>query len=224
MCVCCSYRCDCEDTGFVGDHCQEDIPECASDPCQHGGTCVDGISRYSCQCWPGEWSLHPIHPSQQGRSSSRLLSAGYRGDHCQVDVDECEQNPCENGGSCFQRSDVLVYGTLAQLSGTSFSYHAAAGFICSCSPGFTGRTIKAALRSVEGWEEDSDEALLSQETTAPSTWTSAPPPLVNTEEAARMASTLISVCVQVDSQVGKLHHQVSSSSPSSSSCICLFSV
>lgn len=56
---------------------------------------------------------------------------------------------------------------------------------------------------MKGWEEDTDDELLSQETTAPSTWTSARLLLVSMEEAARMASTLISVCVQMDSQVGE---------------------
>lgn len=149
-------------------------------------------------------SLHQSQEGLPGRSSSRLFSAGYRGDHCEVDVDECEQNPCENGGRCYQRSDILLYGTLPQLSNSSFSYDAAAGFICSCLPGFTGRRIKPGLsRLCEGWKEDSDEELLSQETTAPSMWTSAPPFLVNMEEAARMASTPISACVRMDSQVGQ---------------------
>lgn len=142
-----------------------------------------------------------------------------------MDVDECEQNPCENGGRCFQRSDVLVYGTLPQLNATSFSYEAAAGFICSCVPGFTGKKKKLKKKlSVKGWEEDADEELLSQETTAPSTWTSARLLLVNMEAAARMASTLISVCVQMDSQVGETYHQASSSSPTHTPCTCPFSV
>lgn len=140
-------------------------------------------------------------------------------------MDECEQNPCENGGRCFQRSDVLVYGTLPQLNATSFSYEAAAGFICSCLPGFTGKKKKTSSKlSVKDWEEDTDEDLLSQETTAPSTWTSAPLLLVNMEEAARTASTLMSVCVQTDSQVGETHHQASSSSPTHTSCVCPFSI
>lgn len=54
VCVCYSYNCDCENTGFIGDHCEEDIPECASNPCQHGATCLEGINHYSCQCWPGK--------------------------------------------------------------------------------------------------------------------------------------------------------------------------
>ena len=27
-----------------------DIDECASSPCQNGGTCVDGINSYTCNC------------------------------------------------------------------------------------------------------------------------------------------------------------------------------
>ena len=30
-----------------------DIDECASDPCQNGGTCVDKINRYNCECEDG---------------------------------------------------------------------------------------------------------------------------------------------------------------------------
>ncbi|XP_038559419.1 protein crumbs homolog 1-like [Micropterus salmoides] len=110
-----SYECDCEGTGFVGDHCEEDIPECASDPCQHEATCLEGINQYKCLCWPG-----------------------YEGENCQVDINECEQHPCENDGECFQRSDILSYGRLPELSKDNFSYEEAAGFICHCLPGFTG--------------------------------------------------------------------------------------
>lgn len=68
------------------------------------------------------------------------VSLGYEGEHCQVDVDECEQHPCDNGGQCFQRSDSLIYGMLPEVRTASFSYEEAAGFICSCLPGFSGKT------------------------------------------------------------------------------------
>ena len=29
-----------------------DIDECASNPCQNGGTCVDDINTYNCNCDP----------------------------------------------------------------------------------------------------------------------------------------------------------------------------
>ncbi|KFV73427.1 Protein crumbs 1, partial [Dryobates pubescens] len=109
-----SYHCDCRDTGFEGDHCELDILECASEPCLNNATCVEGIKNYSCACWPG-----------------------YRGQHCEEDVDECATDPCHNGGVCFQRSNQAYYGTLPDFP-SNFSYSQAAGFLCSCQPGFAG--------------------------------------------------------------------------------------
>ncbi|NWX16415.1 CRUM1 protein, partial [Aegotheles bennettii] len=109
-----SYRCDCSDTGFEGDHCELDILECASDPCLNGATCVEGIKSYSCACWPG-----------------------YTGQHCEEDVDECVTDPCHNGGVCLERSNPAYYGARPDFPG-NFSYSQAAGFLCSCQPGFAG--------------------------------------------------------------------------------------
>ncbi|XP_064419080.1 sushi, nidogen and EGF-like domain-containing protein 1 [Latimeria chalumnae] len=53
------------------------INECEGSPCQNGGTCVDGINAYYCNC-----------------------KLGYTGEHCQTDIDECEGSPCQNGGTC----------------------------------------------------------------------------------------------------------------------------
>ncbi|NXJ75418.1 CRUM1 protein, partial [Trogon melanurus] len=109
-----SYRCDCSDTGFEGDHCELDILECASEPCLNSATCVEGIKNYSCACWPG-----------------------YTGQRCEEDVDECATGPCHNGGVCFERSNQAHYGTHPDFP-SNFSYSQAAGFLCSCQPGFAG--------------------------------------------------------------------------------------
>lgn len=52
---------------FVSWSCFSDIDECAGGPCEHGGTCIDLIGGFRCEC-PPEWT----------------------GDVCQIDVNECE--------------------------------------------------------------------------------------------------------------------------------------
>ncbi|KAJ8670094.1 hypothetical protein QAD02_001353 [Eretmocerus hayati] len=56
--------------------------DCASDPCQNGGTCIDGYESFHCHC-PPEWE----------------------GPVCTVDVDECthlsgKPSGCQNGATC----------------------------------------------------------------------------------------------------------------------------
>lgn len=47
-----SYKCLCL-AGYTGTHCETDINECASSPCQNGGSCVDGVNSYTCICPEG---------------------------------------------------------------------------------------------------------------------------------------------------------------------------
>ncbi|XP_078575131.1 uncharacterized protein LOC144861237 [Branchiostoma floridae x Branchiostoma japonicum] len=43
------YTCTCEN-GWEGANCDQDIDECASNPCWLGGTCLDHVDGYSCVC------------------------------------------------------------------------------------------------------------------------------------------------------------------------------
>lgn len=72
------YKCVCQ-PGFEGKDCEMNINECLSGPCQHGGTCIDGVNNYTCLC---------------GRT-------GYTGPNCDININECENNPCLNNGICF---------------------------------------------------------------------------------------------------------------------------
>ncbi|XP_066485218.1 cubilin [Tiliqua scincoides] len=55
------YNCVC-DPGWTGRNCTENIDECSSNPCLHGGSCTDGVNGYSCECtsaWTGPQCQRP---------------------------------------------------------------------------------------------------------------------------------------------------------------------
>ena len=69
--------CDCTNTGFVGEVCNLNIDDCASNPCQNGD-CTDGIKSYTCSC-----------------------RSGFYGTNCEF-TDSCISQPCKNGGTCLR--------------------------------------------------------------------------------------------------------------------------
>ena len=64
------------------------------DPCQNGGTCVDGIGTYSCNCVPG-----------------------FGGRHCRIDIDECASSPCQNAATCHDYVNSYTCECLSGFSG-----------------------------------------------------------------------------------------------------------
>lgn len=38
---------------FLGNNCEIEVNECLSQPCRNGGSCVDELNSFSCQCPPG---------------------------------------------------------------------------------------------------------------------------------------------------------------------------
>lgn len=122
------FQCRCN-PGFTGDLCETDVDDCTpsktrkygehtyttvhpeyphasfesrvispsrsvSDPCGNGGVCVDRVNGFTCVC-----------------------VAGFRGERCTEDIDECVSAPCRNGGNC---TDCVN------------------SYTCSCPAGFSG--------------------------------------------------------------------------------------
>ncbi|XP_034945358.1 fat-like cadherin-related tumor suppressor homolog isoform X2 [Chelonus insularis] len=52
----------CKCQGFTGDRCETDINECESNPCFHGGTCVNEVGSYKCICPPNTTGINCITP------------------------------------------------------------------------------------------------------------------------------------------------------------------
>ncbi|RXM93218.1 Delta-like protein D, partial [Acipenser ruthenus] len=77
-------------------------------PCMNGATCTNtGQGSYTCSCSPG-----------------------YTGASCEIEVNECDDNPCRNGGSCTDLEN---------------------SFTCTCPPGFYGKNCElSAMTCADG--------------------------------------------------------------------------
>ncbi|MBM4397773.1 MAG: VCBS repeat-containing protein, partial [Deltaproteobacteria bacterium] len=80
--------------------------KCLPGPCAHG-TCVDLGTSERCAC-----------------------SAGWTGDNCDVETNECDPNPCLNGGTCTD---------------------GVGSFTCDCPNGWAGATCNVILGTADAW-------------------------------------------------------------------------
>uniref|UniRef100_A0A665WAB6 Neurogenic locus notch homolog protein 2-like n=1 Tax=Echeneis naucrates TaxID=173247 RepID=A0A665WAB6_ECHNA len=124
-----SYTCNCA-SGYSGHNCQTDIDDCSPHPCLNGGTCVDGVGSFSCACHPGFEGVRcetQIDDSCLNNGTciddintfSCNCRPGFRGPFCEHEYNECNSEPCKNGGTC-------------SCSQTTTSW------TCHCDEGWTG--------------------------------------------------------------------------------------
>ena len=125
----------------------KDIDECGNHTCQNGGSCLDGVSNYSCNCLPGYTGSRcetGRYFAEFGREASLLCVAKsicyslcfrffsgstisplkYGNLFSPTDIDECVNHTCSNGGPC--------------VDGVN-------NYSCNCKPGFTGDRCQTGL-------------------------------------------------------------------------------
>uniref|UniRef100_A0AAY4A7I7 Uncharacterized protein n=1 Tax=Denticeps clupeoides TaxID=299321 RepID=A0AAY4A7I7_9TELE len=89
---------------------------CESEPCEHGGVCIDLFDRFNCNC-PAGWRGSRCEETADVCASKPcvhgnciLLSEGYEcvcdpeyeGKHCQMQADACARNECGQGATCLR--------------------------------------------------------------------------------------------------------------------------
>ncbi|KAG5272096.1 hypothetical protein AALO_G00161610 [Alosa alosa] len=114
------YHCTCWE-GYEGDNCEVDIDECAAGPCLNDGEC---FQRSDPASWEEGWEFSYAHAA----GYVCQCQPGFTGENCSVDIDECESEPCQNGGTC----EDLVNA-----------------YMCVCPDGFTGDSCEVNIDECE---------------------------------------------------------------------------
>lgn len=131
-------------------------------PCVNGATCMNtGQGSYTCTCLPG-----------------------FTGVNCELEMQECDSNPCRNGGVCTvswnrpnsdtRRALILatnVRVTLPPSPSLSIPQNLESGYMCSCPQGFEGSHCEHSLLTCADlpcfhggkcWEKDSGRSYMCE--------------------------------------------------------------
>ncbi|KAG8515122.1 Protein crumbs-1, partial [Galemys pyrenaicus] len=134
------YSCDFTGSGFTGTHCETLMPLRWSKPCHNNAPCEDSADK-----------LQLLEGSTSSCASSvvclflsifdsvafhHFYPAGFTGEHCEMDINECSSDPCQSAEECVDLSSEKQYGHIAQLP-ASFRYPEASSYVCVCQPGLT---------------------------------------------------------------------------------------
>ncbi|CAF1047784.1 unnamed protein product, partial [Rotaria sordida] len=124
-----TYGCRCRE-GYTGVYCENNINECASNPCLGGGTCYDLINAYACFCpdrvFRPQCNTTGVSSTVTG-SSVLMSSSNHKISSSQGDKSLHYTCHCRHGGLCYTST------TGAKL--------------CQCLNGFTGPLCEISISS-----------------------------------------------------------------------------
>ncbi|XP_055375058.1 protein crumbs isoform X2 [Condylostylus longicornis] len=113
------YQCNCY-SGYTGKNCQIDINECESSPCKHNGTCLErsNLTLYDMADKSNLPSIFSDEFSYENASGYECICVtGIMGQNCEININECESNPCTKYGTCVD---------------------SIGNYTCECEPGYDG--------------------------------------------------------------------------------------
>ncbi|KPM03476.1 Notch-like protein [Sarcoptes scabiei] len=134
--------------GYTGVHCESNIDECLSNPCQNHAICTDLINGYRCLCTNGfdgvncekmidqcyknpcrnNGTCHnEIQLSHRQETSVCTCPEGFDGRYCEYNINDCESNPC-------------FYGKCVDMINS---------FKCICNPGYTGILCQSQINECQ---------------------------------------------------------------------------
>ncbi|XP_067637731.1 protein crumbs isoform X2 [Eurosta solidaginis] len=127
------YRCKCY-PGYTGKNCETDVNECDSNPCMYNGYCYQRSNMTLYQ-----FSQTQDIPEFFNRPFSYENASGYEcvcvpgimGKNCEININECETNPCGKHGTC---NDGI------------------GNYTCECDPGFEGRHCDVNIDECERYQ------------------------------------------------------------------------
>ncbi|XP_075164704.1 FAT atypical cadherin kugelei [Haematobia irritans] len=126
------FKCICPER-FTGKLCEIDTDPCASFPCLNGGRChLHGPNNYTCSCSEHlsgkrcEYGMfctpNPCKNGglcEEGDGIPHCMCRGFTGPTCELDVDECDNQPCGRGATCINEAGSFRCICPSYLTGAS---------------------------------------------------------------------------------------------------------
>ena len=79
--------------------CESNHDDCTPYPCENGGTCEVSRNNWSIGCASVDVDVVSMQDLVGGYEC--MCEAGWTGDRCQMNIDDCVPIPCLNGGECY---------------------------------------------------------------------------------------------------------------------------